>query len=408
MPPHRKHCLLVVDDEPDLVHSVQDLLRFEYRVLGAHRAAEGLQIMEREKVHVVMSDQRMPEMTGVEFLRNLRETYPDTVRLLFTAYADIGAVSDAINQGSVYRYISKPWEPQDLRSTLRQAVEYYDLMEERKQLLNEVQESNRRLEAANQELTQANELKRAFIRVASHELRTPLTIVQGLSELAHRQEGVSPPLADWLGRIYQGSRRLTTSIDQITKQLLAERFERTLDAKPVELSPLLQKAAGDVATFIEQRRQKLVCEVPADLGTIVLEEDKLRDSVVQLLVNAVKFTADGGTIVLLARRREEGSAEIAVRDTGVGIDPASLARVFDPFFTRFDVSRHSSGICEFDRRGLGLGLSVVKAFVEMHGGSVGAESTVGQGSKFTMIWPARPASAAAPVSAATPAIATPR
>src|SRR5271166_6109535 len=144
-----KHCLLVVDDEPDLVHSVQDLLRFEYRVLGATRAMEGLEIMKREQVHVVMSDQRMPEMTGTEFLRRLRESYPDTVRLLFTAYADIKAVIDSINQGSVYRYITKPWEPQELQAVLRQAVEHYDLLAERKQLVAELKEKNRQLESAN-------------------------------------------------------------------------------------------------------------------------------------------------------------------------------------------------------------------------------------------------------------------
>src|SRR5262245_8579244 len=186
-----KHSLLVVDDEPDLVQTVRDLLRFEYRVLGATRAAEGLRLMEQEPVHVVMSDQRMPEMTGVEFLRILRQRYPDTVRLLFTGYADINAVSDAINQGNVYRYISKPWEPNELRAVLKQAVEYYDLNVERKRLLGELQEKNRQLEAANQELRRANELKRAFIKVASHELRTPLTIVLGLSELAERAPGVS-------------------------------------------------------------------------------------------------------------------------------------------------------------------------------------------------------------------------
>src|SRR5262245_58827251 len=134
-----KHCLLVVDDEPDLVHSVQDLLRFEYRVLGATRASEGLRVMEREQVHIVMSDQRMPEMTGVEFLRRLRDSHPDAVRLLFTAYADIKAVIDAINQGSVYRYITKPWEPQELQAVLRQAVEHYELVAERKRLLAELQ-----------------------------------------------------------------------------------------------------------------------------------------------------------------------------------------------------------------------------------------------------------------------------
>src|SRR5205085_11225982 len=137
-----KHCLLVVDDEPDLVHSVQDLLRFEYRVLGATRATEGLKLMESEPVHIVMSDQRMPEMTGVEFLKRLRERYPDTVRLLFTAYADIKAVINAINQGMVYRYITKPWEPQDLQTVLKQATEHYDLLAERKQLLQELQAKN--------------------------------------------------------------------------------------------------------------------------------------------------------------------------------------------------------------------------------------------------------------------------
>src|SRR5260370_24838243 len=180
-----KHCLLVVDDEADLVQSVQDLLRFDFKVLGATRATEGVRIRERDKVDTVMTDQRMPEMTGVEFLKHLRESYPDTTRLLFTAYADIDAVTDAINQGSVYRYISKPWEPHELREVLRQAVEYHDLLTERKRLLHELQEKNQQLESANAELSRANDLKKCFIRVASHELRTPLTIVIGLSELSH-------------------------------------------------------------------------------------------------------------------------------------------------------------------------------------------------------------------------------
>src|SRR5215470_6208742 len=97
-----RHCLLVVDDEAEVVHSLQDLLRFDYRVLGATRAAEGLKLVEKEDVHIVMSDQRMPEMSGIEFLQQLRERHPDIIRLLFTGYADIKAVIDAINQGSVF------------------------------------------------------------------------------------------------------------------------------------------------------------------------------------------------------------------------------------------------------------------------------------------------------------------
>src|SRR5207244_9384555 len=122
-----KHCLLVVDDEPDLVQSVKDLLRFDYRVLGATRAGEGLALMNTEDVHVVMSDQRMPEMTGVEFLKRVKESYPDAIRLLFTAYADLNAVTDAINEGNVYRYIAKPSQPDGLRVVLKPALDQHRL-----------------------------------------------------------------------------------------------------------------------------------------------------------------------------------------------------------------------------------------------------------------------------------------
>jgi signal transduction histidine kinase len=382
-----KHTLLVVDDEPDLVQSVQDLLRFDFRVLGATRATEGLELLKREQIDIVMTDQRMPEMTGVEFLKILRENYPDTTRLLFTAYADIDAVTDAINEGNVYRYISKPWEPHELRQVLRQAVEYHDLLAERKRLLLELQEKNRQLETANAELLQANELKKGFIKVASHELRTPLTIVMGLTDLAQRAQSADPQLQTWLQRIYAGSLRLNERVDLMIKLLIADRFERPLMPKEVDLATVLKTSAADVTTFVEQRKQTLTLDLPADLGMVYAEPDKLHDCVVQLLVNAVKFTPDGGRIQLSARRLADGASQITVADTGVGMDPASLARAFDPFFTRFDVSRHSSGVFEFDRRGLGLGLSVVKAFIEMHGGQVKVASEVGKGSTFTILLP---------------------
>jgi signal transduction histidine kinase len=382
-----KHCLLVVDDEPDLVQSVKDLLRFDYRVLCATRASDGLSIMEREKVHIVMSDQRMPEMTGVQFLASLKQNFPETVRLLFTAYADLQAVTDAINQGNVYRYIAKPWEPDELKTVLRQAVDFYDLQEERRRLLIEVSEKNRQLEQANHELSRANDLKQAFIRVASHELRTPLTIIMGLSELSQHQRGVPAPVDDWLRQMYRSSLRLTERVDLVVKMLQAQRFERPLQPHGVDLAELVRGAGGDVMHFIQQRRQKLEMDLPADLGLVFVEKDKIHDSIVQLLVNAIKFTPDQGTIRVAARRTEDAAAEITVSDTGTGIEPECLPRIFEPFFTRYDVSRHSSGDFEFDRRGLGLGLAMVKTFVEMHGGQVRVHSEVGKGATFTLRLP---------------------
>src|SRR5204862_2116001 len=140
---------------------------------------------------------------------------------------------------------------------LRQAVEHYDLLADRKRLVAELQEKNRQLETANESLLQANELKKAFIKVASHELRTPLTIVLGLADLAQRQPDLSPQLRHWLERIYAGSVRLNERVDQMIKLLLADHFERPLARQKVDLTELLRTAAADVTTFIEQRRQKL-------------------------------------------------------------------------------------------------------------------------------------------------------
>src|SRR5438270_7537631 len=148
----RRHTILVVDDEPDVVKSVQDLLRFDYKVLGTTRATEGFRLMQSEEVHVVMSDQRMPEMTGVQFLNRIRGVYPEAVRLLFTGYADLRAVIDAINQGNVYRYITKPWDPDELAGVIREACERYDLLVERRMLLDALRQKNTELEAANAEL----------------------------------------------------------------------------------------------------------------------------------------------------------------------------------------------------------------------------------------------------------------
>ncbi|WP_428939289.1 ATP-binding protein [Fontivita pretiosa] len=384
--PSQKHTILVVDDEPDVVKSVQDLLRLEYRVLGCTRASEAMDILHREEVHVVMTDQRMPEMTGVELLRSVRGEHPDAIRLLFTGYADIRAVIDAINQGNVYRYITKPWDPDELEAIIREACDHYDLLVERKRLLAELQVKNAELWRANQQLTEANQLKQAFIQVASHELRTPLTILLGLSKLALRMDGGQDPLHDFLVRMDEAAGRLQRLIEQMISMLSAQRFEQVLDRRPENVAGLIRQAAEDVRPFIELRRQQLVVEVPEDLGVIEIDAMKIRDSINHLLLNAVKFTPDQGRITLSAGRQPAG-VWIRVADTGTGIPPDCLPRLFEPFFTGYDVSHHSSGLYEFGRRGLGLGLSVVKAFVELHGGKVEVQSEPGRGSTFTIHLP---------------------
>jgi signal transduction histidine kinase len=379
--------ILVVDDEPDVVTSVRDLLRLDYQVFTAIRPGDAVSILDRQKIAVVLTDQRMPGMTGVELLHRVRETHPDTIRLLFTGYADIGAVIDAINKGSVYRYITKPWDPDELHALVRDAVERHALIAERQRLFAELERKHEELRLANADLAQLSALKSNFINVASHELRTPLVVLVTRSALATEEPGVQQPLRSWLQNMWTATDRLRHVVEQLTAMLLLENFERPLERRPESLAALLDSVADDVAPFIALRRQLLVRDYDDGLGTIEVEASKIRDSVTHLLLNAIKFTPDAGRMVLHAARTADGGAEIHVSDTGNGIDPASLRRIFDPFFTQLDVTRHSSGTFEHERRGLGLGLSLVKAFVEMHGGRVDVESEVGRGSTFRVTLP---------------------
>jgi response regulator RpfG family c-di-GMP phosphodiesterase len=125
-----KHTLLVVDDEPDVCDSVHDLLRREFNVLKARSAAEGARLMQEHEVHIIMTDQRMPQSTGVELLQRIRRGHPRAVRMLFTGYADLEAIVQAINQGHIFQFLKKPWQPEELEQAVRAAAAEYDRMVE--------------------------------------------------------------------------------------------------------------------------------------------------------------------------------------------------------------------------------------------------------------------------------------
>jgi response regulator RpfG family c-di-GMP phosphodiesterase len=126
MPIATKHCLLVVDDEPDVGDSVHDLLRREFRVLRATNAQDGFRLMQEEEIHIIMTDQRMPRVTGVEFLETVKARNPNAIRMLFTGYADLESIVAAINQGHVFQFLKKPWQPEELLSAVRMAAREYD------------------------------------------------------------------------------------------------------------------------------------------------------------------------------------------------------------------------------------------------------------------------------------------
>jgi signal transduction histidine kinase/CheY-like chemotaxis protein len=149
---HRDFPILYVDDEPDNLRVFELTFRREFSILTANSAEQGMEVFNANPVAVVLSDQRMPGTTGVEFLSRVRNLDPDSVRILVTAYGDVEILGNAINDGSIYRYIPKPWEPEDMRLTLRRAIETFALERERTALLQELSTINRLSRSLHQEL----------------------------------------------------------------------------------------------------------------------------------------------------------------------------------------------------------------------------------------------------------------
>lgn len=386
----RKHTLLIVDDEVDVLESLRHQFHRTYRVLTSISGSKAIEILKHDEVDLILSDQRMPGMSGDIFLREARQLKPDAIRMLFTGYADIQAVINAVNEGHIFRYILKPWDTVELEGIIRQGVEQYDLLAERRRLITELQTANARLLQANEELARAGQLKTAFIEVASHEFNTPITLVLGLTELLRLGNPHRPgEEQEILRQINTSGRQLARLVTNMLTLLRAEDFRRTLLRSPVKLVDLIDRVVDQVRPFILVRQIRLRPDLADDLGTFEIDADKISAVLINLLTNAIKFTPDGGQIDLIGRRSAGDEAEIQVEDRGVGLEPQALKHLFQPFFTQFDPSRHSSGDFGFCKRGLGLGLSIARQFVEMHEGRIEAESREGGGTRITVHLPRR-------------------
>ncbi|QXD16385.1 response regulator [Rhodocaloribacter litoris] len=146
--------LLLVDDEENILHALHRLLRKQYEVHTTTSPEEALDRVREQSYAVLLSDQRMPGMDGTELMARAREHAPDTIRIILTGYADIHAVIRAINEGAIYRFLTKPWNDDELQATLRQAVAQYELVQENQRLLSLTEEQNQKLEAFNRTLRQ--------------------------------------------------------------------------------------------------------------------------------------------------------------------------------------------------------------------------------------------------------------
>lgn len=176
-----QHTILFVDDEPNILRSLQRLFRkMPHRILTAQGGAEALTLIKGgEAPAVIVSDQRMPEMNGAEFLSHARELLPDASRIMLTGYSELDAAMDAINKGGIFRYVSKPWNDLDLKNTLEEAISRYELILENKQLTEELKDKNAILEEWNERLEETVEKRTAALKKTYEQLKIKVRELEG-------------------------------------------------------------------------------------------------------------------------------------------------------------------------------------------------------------------------------------
>ena len=272
----------------------------------------------------------------------------------------------------------------------------------------EVNEKNRKLSEALERLQELSRLKSNFLATVSHELRTPLTSVIGYSEmlLAGLAGELNEEQRDYLKTILEKGESLLRLISSILDLSRIEARGVQLVRKPTNVADLIQSAMESVLPQSFKKKLQLTTDISASLPRVVVDADKVRQCVVNLLSNSVKFTPAGGHISVKAGLADRapasagpfGSAgyfQVSVEDNGIGIPPELQQKVFDTFF-----QADSSASREYG--GAGLGLSIVKSYIDAHGGDVSVRSEAGRGSVFMLVLPIEPPSTPLEASAGDP------
>jgi C4-dicarboxylate-specific signal transduction histidine kinase len=351
-------------------------------------------------IDLVITDQRMPEMTGLQFLARVREVRPRALRVLLTAFPDTSVALKAINEGLLYRFILKPWEPEDMRVTVRRALETKRLADEHDRLVSQ-------LKTSYQELVESEHMA-ALGRLSAglgHELRNavdPLLAAVGSLEVG-------------LGRLLEAARAANRAVQrEFGGDELARLKEYLLRATPdmagaVEDSVAAVRTAGAQLEALARGIQSYTAAVepePFDINQAVLSavqllSHRLRDTVrlerdlqavplvrcrgpeiTQVVLNLLGNAADAVQKVpepaIHVRTWHEGSTvRLEIADNGSGLDPTVTQKVFKPFTSEQPISK-----------GRDLGLSVCKSIVESHGGSIEATPVTPRGTRFTVMLPA--------------------
>jgi two-component system sensor histidine kinase/response regulator len=352
--------ILYIDDEEHNLQSFKASFRKQWDITTTLSVIEAEALLEQKDFNIILADQRMPIMTGVQFFEKIRDAYPNIIRILITGHTDIGAAIDAINKGEVFRFIDKPWDYVYVENAITHAFDIYKTREDLKQ--------------RNIELQKANEELDKFVYSASHDLRAPLMSVLGIVNLALMEEDLKSQ-NEYLELIRKSVKKLDTFIINIIDYYKNARGVPVIT--DINFDELITEVQATIQYLPEFGNLKITSEIQ-QTGVFMSDVMKLRIILSNLINNSVKFQDSSKSDPFIHINVESTSkyARIIIRDNGTGIREIDQDKIFKMFY-RAGATNSGSGI----------GLYIVHEAIMKLEGTINITSSYGEGSIFEIYIP---------------------
>lgn len=350
---HEKPFLLCLDDEPANLDALERIFRKKYSVLKATTPEQAFHVLDNYPVlPIIISDQRMPLITGVEFLEKSITTHPDTIRILLTGYTDIESVIGAVNKGQIYRYLTKPWDPVDLMTTVEQATEKYLLK-------NELKEKNKALEKALFDLQSLDKAKNQFMILINHELKTPLTTILSFAGLL-KETLLSDEQKLFTDRIIKSSEKLKSIVEDVL--LIVKGEVGLINYKKDQISSdyFMKNIPSEILTSLNSKAQTV--RMISNLDSFEVDPVLTHMALFRALHNATKFGLAQSEIILRTDKQTSGQPMISIENKGPSISAAVIEKIMRPFMLDENIMNHSIG--------MGLGLTICQTLMKVQGGEI--------------------------------------
>jgi len=376
--------VLFVDDEQNVLHALQRVLRREpYHVVTSDSPIKVLETIKNGEFQMIVSDQRMPEMNGIEFLQKAMELAPEAIRIMLTGYSDLKTAEDAINQVEIYRFLCKPWNDEDLRATILQGLAKWQLKRANQTMLKIIEEQNLKLQEFNRDLEKKVEQRTRQLKEAgallmqsekmstvgllaggiAHEINNPLGGILAVTQLLEMELSENAPALQDLKTIEQA----VFQCKNIIQNLLG--FSRNdRHREPTRLSEVVEKSLGLVGFIFRESRIKVVESYDPDMPMVTGNPNQLQQVIINILTNAQQAMNKQGTVFIRGYKGLDGGAVLEIEDQGEGIAEKIREKIFDPFFTTKEKDK-----------GTGLGLFVTYGIMRDHRGKIEVLSEPGKG-----------------------------